>query len=278
MDFDLRDSLLILGPLFIVAILLHGYWRMRRNQNRLKMSLDRNFMSSPGENFNEEEDIEMLRAELPNGGARVRTIPEQTALDLDEDVPVLMEPVAEDPAAEDDRHEEAREEAREEAPAPVIDQESVQEEPVEETRVAAPVAADRPEYFVVVYVTAVGQPFTGQRLLECLVDNNMQFGEMSIFHRHGSGEFTEFSLVNAVEPGTFDMNTIDSLKTPAVSLFMRVHEQPEPVRVFDEMISVAESLANELGGEVKDETRSVLTPQTVEHGREKIRAYQLKHG
>ena len=49
MDFDLRDSLLIIGPLFIAAILLHGYWRMRRNSNQIKMSLDRNFMSEPGE-------------------------------------------------------------------------------------------------------------------------------------------------------------------------------------------------------------------------------------
>lgn len=270
MDFDLRDSLLILGPLFIIAILLHGYWRMRSNNNKLKMSLDKSFMSGPGDRLDEDENIDMLRAELPNGGARVRTIPEQTALDLDEDVPVLMEPVSDD----DIEQAEAQAEAQAEMTAT---------DPVVESRPAAgkpsvKKPAERPECFIVVYVTTVGGPFEGQRLLECLVDHDMQFGEMDIFHRHGSGEFTEFSLVNAVEPGTFDMNTIESLKTPAVSLFMRVHEQDEPVAVFDQMISVAEALANELGGEVKDESRSVLTPQTIEHNREKIRAYQLKHG
>ena len=40
MDFDLRDWLLILGPVFISCVLLHGYWRMRRGANELKMSLD----------------------------------------------------------------------------------------------------------------------------------------------------------------------------------------------------------------------------------------------
>ncbi len=230
MDFDLRDSLLILGPIFIAAILLHGYWRMRSNNNKLKMSLDKSYMSAPGERLGADEDIDMLRAELPNGGARVRTIPEQTALDLNEDVPVLMEPVLDD---------EDGVSAAEDAPLSVQSSE----------------AAERPEFFAVVYVTSVGEPFEGQRLLECLVENDMQFGEMDIFHRHGSGEFTEFSLVNAVEPGTFDMNTINEMSTPAVSLFTRVHEQDDPVAVYDRMIDVAEALANELGGEVKDESR-----------------------
>ncbi|MEX1237050.1 MAG: cell division protein ZipA C-terminal FtsZ-binding domain-containing protein, partial [Pseudomonadales bacterium] len=104
----------------------------------------------------------------------------------------------------------------------------------------------------------------------------MQFGEMEIFHRMEQGE-SVFSLVNAVEPGTFDINQMGELQTPAVSLFMRAHEQDEPLRIYDEMIAVAQALAEELDGEVKDESRSVVTPQTIEHCREEIRDYQHRH-
>ena len=40
MDFDLRQWLLILGPIFIVGVLPHGYFRMRSGQNEIKMKLD----------------------------------------------------------------------------------------------------------------------------------------------------------------------------------------------------------------------------------------------
>ena len=43
MDFGLRDWLLILGPVFIAGILIHGYWRMRSNRSNLKMALDKSF-------------------------------------------------------------------------------------------------------------------------------------------------------------------------------------------------------------------------------------------
>jgi len=270
MDFDLRDSLLIIGPLFIIAILLHGYWRMRSNRNRIKMSLDKSFLSEPGEQASEEEDIDMLRAELPNGGARVRKIPQQTALEGEDETAGEQTGPASDVRAEVSRESDEDEFTTAETTASGP-------EPTPDAASSPPGPGERPEYFIVVYVTAVGEPFGGQQLLECLVEHDMQFGEMNIFHRYSGDTHTEFSLVNAVEPGTFDMNTIAALETPAISLFMRAHEQANPTLVFDRMIEVARALADEMGGEVKDESRSVLTPQTIEHSREKIRNYQLKY-
>ncbi len=260
MDFGLRDWLLLLGPVFIIGILLHGYWRMRMNRNSIKMELDKSFMSGPGERHGEDaDDFSMLKAELPNGGARVRRIPEQAKLDLEEDVPVLMESVDVSlPSTE--------------AASPDSDiDEAVEESP------AVPGLSDAPEHFVVLYVTAIDELFAGQRLLEALVELDMQFGEMDIFHRFDEAGDPSFSLVNAVEPGTFDLGTMDSLETPAISLFMRTHERIDPVATFDAMIDVAQYLAEELFGEVKDQSRSVMTPQTIEHCREEIQAYVLRY-
>ncbi|HKI73307.1 MAG TPA: cell division protein ZipA, partial [Pseudomonadales bacterium] len=265
MDLGLREWLLILGPVFIIIILVHGYIRMRASRNTLKMALDKSFMSSAGHDPDTDEDISMLRAELPNGGARVRQVPEQKALNLDEDVPVLMEPVQMGGQKPDARHQAQEIEAQPEEH--LADRAAVQPPSVSKPK------AGRPEHFVVLYVTAEGAPFEGQALLESLVELDMQFGEMDIFHRLDAAGEPIFSLVNAVEPGTFDLASMDRLETPAVSLFMRAHELDEPLRTFDQMVLVAQSLADELGGEVKDTSRSVMTPQTIAHCREEIRDY-----
>lgn len=262
MDLGLREWLLILGPVFIIVILVHGYFRMRAGRNTLKMALDKSFMSAPGDNVRPEEDLSMLKAELPNGGARVRKIPEQRALDLDEDVPVLMEPV---------KMTGGHQATPRVTPATA--------KPVQSTMPPRQPASTpthdtvRPEHLIVLYVTALDEPFSGQALLESLVELDMQFGEMDIFHRLDQHGEPLFSLVNAVVPGTFDLAAMDQLETPAVSLFMRAHELEDPMRGFDEMVRVAQALADELGGEVKDASRSVLTPQTIAHCREEIRAY-----
>lgn len=279
MDFGLREWLLILGPLFIIIVLVHGYFRMRANRNTLKMKLDKSYLSKPGQSAEdvERDEIARLKAELPNGGARVRKVPEQANLDLKDDIPVLMEPV------EMGRREE--EPAELELPDIPISAKPDDEEPEAPPRPEPPVldvrqpreTKEKPEHFVVLYVSALGEPFDGQALLEALVEQGMQFGEMDIFHRLDDDGQPMFSLVNAVEPGTFDIADMAVTATPAVSLFLRAHEVAEPLAAYNEMVEVARALADELGGEVKDSSRSVLTPQTIEHCREEIRAYQHRY-
>ena len=89
MDFDLRQWLLILGPVFIVGVLLHGYLRVRAGQNDIKMKLDKSFLSTPGEEH-KVDDLSLLKAELPNGGARII---ETIYSNKDSNAPVLMESV-----------------------------------------------------------------------------------------------------------------------------------------------------------------------------------------
>ena len=104
MEFDVRDWLLVIGPVFIVGVLVHGYWRMRSNRNTLKMALDKTFLTDNGDLDDEDKhDLSYFKAELPNGGARLVSDPEQVALDLNEEVPVLMDPVEMGDASPADR-------------------------------------------------------------------------------------------------------------------------------------------------------------------------------
>ncbi len=277
MEFDLRDWLLILGPVFVSGVLIHGYWRMRRGKGDLKMSLDKSFLSTPGD---EEtiDDLSFLKAELPNGGARViqgsPTVPDAEELELEKDVPVLLEPIVLD----DSEILEADDQAGRSEDSPAErEQESDDDSIVARAPPAVKAAAiEKPEMFVLITVLA-HEEFDGQPLLEELNELDMTFGEMDIFHRMARDGSTEFSLANVVEPGTFNPSQMDKLKTPGMTLFMRAHELPEPLRVYDAMVEVAQKLADELGGELRDQSKSVMTSQTIEHLRQSIQDFQYKH-
>jgi len=287
MEFDVRDWLLVIGPVFIVGVLVHGYWRMRSNRNTLKMALDKTFLTDNGDVDDEDKhDLSFFKAELPNGGARLVSDPEQVALDLNEEVPVLMDPVEMGDASPADRRIADRPRAErniQRAPArdrvrtvtesaqkietSVDEQTSVSDH--ESTTKQRP-GANCPERFVILYVAAIHGPFEGQHLLECLLDQGMTFGEMDIFHRTSDAGKILFSSANAVAPGTFVVSEMHQIKTPAISLFMQANLLNDPLAAYDQMVEVAQNLALDLVGEVKDESRSVLTPQTIEHGRQSL--------
>jgi cell division protein ZipA len=269
MDLGLRDWLFIIGPIFVVAVLVHGYWRMRRSSNRVRVSLDEEFEPAAGETL-EIDELSLLKAELPTGGARVVDAdserPQQGSLNLEEDVPVLMEPVSllGTPVEQEDEPQEDRTSEPAGSDASQIDG----QEP----------DSSRPQTIVVVHVLSDGDGFNGQQLLESLVACDLKYGDMNIFHRHQEGsDKVLFSLVNGVEPGTFDLNTMQTLTTPAVSMFMKLQALDEPIDAYELMLDTARRLADEMGGALQDESRSALTNQTIEHWRQTIREQSLKN-
>ena len=282
MEFDVRDWLLVIGPVFIVGVLVHGYWRMRSNRNTLKMALDKTFLTDNGDVDDEDKhDLSFFKAELPNGGARLVSDPEQVALDLNEEVPVLMDPVEMGDASPADRpiaeRNVQRAPARDRVRTVTESSQKIETNVDEQTSVSDSESttkqrpgANCPERFVILYVAAIQGPFEGQHLLECLLDQGMTFGEMDIFHRTSDAGKILFSSANAVAPGTFVVSEMHEIKTPAISLFMQANLLNDPLAAYDQMVEVAQNLALDLVGEVKDESRSVLTPQTIEHGRQSL--------
>ena len=94
---------------------------------------------------------------------------------------------------------------------------------------------------------------------------------MNIFHRvEPLTKAVHYSVANVVEPGTFDMAEMESLRSPGLCLFMQLPGADNPGTVFEDMLSVAREVQTELGGELKDEQRNFMTPQTVEHYRQRI--------
>lgn len=144
-----------------------------------------------------------------------------------------------------------------------------------------------PEVVLVINVMAPkGVKFSGAALLDVVLAEGMRYGSMNIFHRHvgdrGEGS-SLYSMANIVVPGTFDLSTMKTLVTPGVSLFMALpleHDDndaaPNSLQAFELMLRTAKAIAQSLNGELKDENRSVLTTQTVEHYRQRIRDFERK--
>lgn len=141
-------------------------------------------------------------------------------------------------------------------------------------------AEHEPQEVLVINVMSSGSArFYGPDLVDVIFDCGMRYGDMHIFHRYededGDGPLL-FSMANMVVPGTFDLDTIDEFETPGVSLFMTLPMQSNSMEAFNIMAETAKAIAVCLGGELKDEQRSVMTAQTLEHCRHRIREFERK--
>lgn len=134
-------------------------------------------------------------------------------------------------------------------------------------RVEAPVQ----ELIMINLLAPKGDPFTGAGLVESLRARGLRYGDMNIFHRQDPVSRTSwYSVANVVEPGTFDMTDLDNFRSPGVCFFLQLPGPENPLEVFEDMLKVARDVAVRVGGELKDEQRSVMTGQTVEHYRQRI--------
>lgn len=136
-----------------------------------------------------------------------------------------------------------------------------------ELATAAPV-----EELVVINILAdAASPYTGDELFTALRTCGLKFGDMNIFHRiEPLTKAVQYSVASAVEPGTFDMADMEAIRCQGLCLFMQLPGPENPTAAFEDMLSVARSVTKSLAGEVRDEHRNLMTPQTVEHYRQRI--------
>lgn len=121
--------------------------------------------------------------------------------------------------------------------------------------------------------------FPGAALLEILLANGLRYGHRNIFHCYMGEDREEeslYSVANAVKPGTFDLNNMDSFQTPGITLFLPLPSPGAAMEAFDAMLTTARAVADQLNGELRDDQRSVLTGQTVEHNRQRIRDFEMQ--
>lgn len=287
------ETLILILFLLILVIIGDGVRRVLRDRSsRLRVRIDPGLKDLP------EDSGDERNPELPSGSARVINrdsgpqIGDTGAMDEETGAPpVMMEPEPErqaPPVAQASQPDLFADSVEPSAQAPgraepgdVQAAEELQpEEPADSAAQSEPEAArEILEVMVVHLVSPPDQAFQGRELLQQLLEQGMRFGEMNIFHCHGRGEKGAellFSMANAMEPGTFDIDDMEKGTFRGVTFFMKLPGPSQPLEALDRMVSVSRRLAQGLGGELRDDQRSVLTPQTVEHMRQRIQEFERR--
>lgn len=137
-----------------------------------------------------------------------------------------------------------------------------------------------PEEVIVVHVVATsGARLDGKALLQAALHSGLRYGDYRIFHRFETTAHdapAQFSMANAVEPGVFDLEAMESQSYVGVSFFLMLPGPSNSRAALDAMIEAARRIANETGGELRDQHHSVLTAQTVEHLRQRVNEYERR--
>lgn len=206
----------------------------------------------------------------------------QAQLSLDEEEEAYSRRAQEQAEQHSARHSEQY--ALEPVPVAAAPRVEVRTEPRVETRTEA--AAQQPsapqEYSEVLVINVVAKPdreFTGVDLLPALLSAGLRFGEMSIFHKHVDNKASSpvlFSVANMLNPGTFDLNEVNDFATRGVCFFMTLPNVVTSMQAFERMLDAAQQLRMALDADLKDDVRSVMTAQTIEHYRQRVRDFDLR--
>lgn len=226
-------------------------------------------------------------SELESGwGATDEQLPEADGFDAKD---AVSEPRAGTPAWQDSdtSHEPPVDDfPDEESVAPTVttevEEDTARRSPAEQGSGQPLAGANRPEAREVIVINVLARSddeFTGTALKNLFEACGLEFGDMDIYHRHEAADTTspvQFSVASAVEPGTFKPRDMPTMTTPGISFFMSLPGPSNSLQAFEFMLETAQCVVRNLGGELKDERRSVMTPQTIEHCRQRIREFDRK--
>ena len=136
-----------------------------------------------------------------------------------------------------------------------------------------------PEVFMLNVVARSAQGMRGDDILQILLACDLRFGDMDFFHRHefeaGRGAI-QFSVADMMQPGVFDIDTMSDMSTPGLVFFLTLPGPEDMMQAYDYMLETAQTVARNLGADVLDESRSVMTRQTKEHSRQQIRELERR--
>ncbi|MCG9631552.1 cell division protein ZipA [Vibrio sp. Isolate30] len=130
---------------------------------------------------------------------------------------------------------------------------------------------------IVLNVHCAGEtPFVGTELFRSMENNGLTYGEMSIYHCFAEAAETPkviFSVANMMQPGTLEHDNPADFTTKGISFFMTLPCYGQADQNFNVMLSAAQKIADDLGGNVLDESRNLMTPNRLSEYRKQIRDF-----
>jgi len=153
---------------------------------------------------------------------------------------------------------------------------------------AAPAIEEKPKGAAVGEVSGVlvlnvtakkGRLIMGERLLSLMQELELEYGERKIFSKRTDDAERSpilFNVANMLQPGTFDLNNMENFATVGVTLFLALPSPISNFEAFEEMLQTAQDLVRSIDGELRDDQRNMMTGQTIEHYRQRVRDFELR--
>ncbi|MDH6024446.1 cell division protein ZipA [Vibrio splendidus] len=130
---------------------------------------------------------------------------------------------------------------------------------------------------IVLNVHCAGEiPFVGTELFRSMENNGLTYGEMSIYHCFAQSSDEPkviFSVANMMQPGTLEHDDPADFTTKGISFFMTLPCYGQADQNFNVMLSAAQKIADDMGGNVLDESRNLMTPNRLSDCRKQIRDF-----
>ncbi len=295
---ELRLVLIIVGLVAIAALLFHGLWTSKK-EGKAKFG-NKPHRKLENQESEQEPDYSATRAFAPEDDFEIirkpRKEPEFThemsdkdstsfdpLVDSDEPLPSFSSIDESIPFVSEEKSDDS-----ESAESIEIGQGDIQPDgqclPEDNsdsvTSELAPVQTEEPEKEMEVLALNVhcagDSPFIGTALFESMKQNGLLYGEMDIYHRHadmsGTGKVL-FSVANMMQPGTLAHDDPETFETLGISFFMTLPCFGEADQNFKLMLKTAQQIADDLGGNVLDDHRNLMTPDRLDAYRKQIRDF-----
>lgn len=292
---ELRFVLIIVGALAIAALLFHGLWTSKKEGKskfgdkplgKIDVGEDEDLASAHG--YAPEDDYEIIRKDRkePDFGLS-DSAPDADPLIADYDETEIEPERQPDPTRtiadielDDIPSMTIERDGEEQEETPLASEQPQQAEP--EAPVAdSPQAESDDELEVIVLNVhcAANTPFVGTKLFDSMQQNGLLYGEMDIFHRHadlsGTGKVL-FSVANMMQPGTLKHGDPAEFTTKGISFFMTLPCFGDPAQNFKLMLKTAQQIADDLGGNVLDDERNMMTPDRLDAYRKQIQDFKVR--
>lgn len=266
---DLRLILLIIGAIALLALIIHGLWSNRKEHSSLFRERIDPKSKKP---FQSDDGLDNYVNDKQESPLSMHPYDDEDNLDFDQshqiDFIYDLEP------KKNQQEEIGSSNEDNSANTNTIST------PVKETKSAQSEEKEQDLILILHITTHSGQLINGELLLQSILQCGFHFGEMNIFHRHvdpaGTGPVL-FSLINIVQPGTFDPEHMADFNTPGVSIFMSIPSYGDANQNFKLMLQAAQRINDDIGGIILDDERRMLTPQKIESYKSQIREALCKH-
>ena len=233
-------ALLVAGLVLLVAVYLWGWSKSRKSRKR------------KFENF--DFDMDPLSTS-PDSGPVPDVDPLEVVPGDEEDVPVL-------------EVEKVHGEEKGSGYQPSLLGQEAEKQPTVSKLVILHVMAKRPRMFNGSDIVGIAREF------------GLEYDQMNVFHKkvkRRGGKRAMYSIVNAVKPGTFDLDRMDKFETPGISFVMSLPGPEKGLKAFNIMMEAAKKTAERLRGDLLDESRNRLNSQAITRMKEDVQLFILKH-